>query len=53
MQPIVDSIHKLFIGVEVLGSQPDLLLGEEMVITWRQVRTVREVVENLQVEELN
>jgi len=51
MQPDVDSIHELFVGVEVLGSQPDLHLGEEMVIAWYQVRTVRRVVENLPVEE--
>ena len=39
MQPIVDSIHELLVGVEALGSQPDLHLGEEMVIAWRQVGT--------------
>jgi len=38
------------IGVEALDSQPDLHLGEEMVIAWCQVRTVRRVVENLPVE---
>ena len=27
MQPVVDSIHELFVGVEVLGSQPDLHFG--------------------------
>jgi hypothetical protein len=53
MQPVVDFIHQLFIGVEALGSQPDLHLGEEMVITWHQVRTVRRVVENLPDEELD
>jgi len=53
MQPVVDSIHELFIGVEALGSQPDLHLGEEMVITWCQFWTVRRVVENLPVEELD
>jgi len=53
MQPVVDSVHELFVGVEVLDSQPDLQLGEEMVIAWRQVRTVRRVVENLPVEELD
>jgi len=53
MQPDVDSIHELFIDVEVLGNQPDLLLGEEMVIVWCQVWTVRRVVENLPVEELD
>jgi hypothetical protein len=53
MQPVVDSIHALFVGVEVLGSQPDLHLGEEMVIAWRQVHTLRRVVENLPVEELD
>jgi hypothetical protein len=52
MQP-VDSIHELFVGVEVLGTQPDLHRGEEMVIAWRQVRTVRRVIENLPVEELD
>jgi hypothetical protein len=53
MQPVVDSIHDLFIGVEVLGTQPDLHLGEEMLIAWRQIRTVRREVENLPVEELD
>jgi hypothetical protein len=53
MQPVVGSIHELFVGVEVLGSQPDLHLGEEMVIAWRQVRTARRAVENLPVEELD
>jgi len=53
MQPVVDSIHELFVGVEALGSQPDLHLGEEMVIAWCQVRIVRRVVENLAVEELD
>jgi hypothetical protein len=51
MQPVVDSIHELFVGVEALSSQPDLHLHEEMVITWHEVRTVRRVVENLPVEE--
>jgi hypothetical protein len=50
MQPVVDSIHELFVGVEALGSQPDLQLGEEMVIAWRQVRNARRVVENLPIE---
>ena len=53
MQPVVDSIHELFVGVEALGSQPDLHLGEEIVIAWRQVWAVRRVVENLPVEELD
>jgi hypothetical protein len=53
MQPVVDSMHELFVGVEVLGSQSDLHLGEEMVIAWRQVWTVRRVVENLLVEALD
>jgi hypothetical protein len=53
MQPVVDSIHELFIVVEVLGSHPDLHLGEEMLIAWRQVRTVRRLVENFLVEELD
>jgi len=51
MHPVVESTDELFVDVEVLGSQPDLHLGEEMAITWRQVRTVRRVVENLPVEE--
>jgi hypothetical protein len=50
MHPALYSIHKLFVAVEVLGSQPDLHFGEEMVIAWLQVRTVRSVVENLSVE---
>jgi hypothetical protein len=53
MQSVVDSIHELFIGVEALGSQQELHLGEEPVIAWRQVRTLRRVVENLPVEELD
>ena len=53
MQPDADSIHELFVGVEVLGSRPDLNHGEEIVIAWRQVQTVRRVVENLPVEELD
>jgi len=53
MQPVVDSIHELFVGVEALGSQPDLHLGEEMVVTWRQVWTVKSVVKNLPFEELD
>jgi hypothetical protein len=53
MQPFVDSIHELFVDVEELGIQPDLHLGQEMVIAWRQVRTVRRVVENLPAEKLH
>jgi hypothetical protein len=53
MQPVVDFIHELFVGLEALDSQPDLHLGEEMVIAWRQVQTVRRVVENLPVEGLD
>jgi hypothetical protein len=53
MQPVIDSILELFVGVEALGTQPDLHLGEEMVIAWRQDRTLRRVVENLPVEELD
>jgi hypothetical protein len=53
MQSVVDSIHELFVGVEVLGSQPDLHLSEEMVIAWRQVRAVRRVIENLPVQALD
>jgi hypothetical protein len=41
MQPVVDSIHELFVSVEMLGSHPDLHLGEEMVTAWRQVCTLR------------
>jgi hypothetical protein len=51
MQPVVDPIHELFVGVEALGGQPDLHLGEEMVIAWCQVRTLRRMVENLPIEE--
>jgi hypothetical protein len=53
MQPVVDSILELFVVVEALGTLPDLHLGEEMVIAWRQVRTVSRVVENLPIEELD
>jgi hypothetical protein len=53
VQPVVDSIHELFVGVVALSSQPDLHIGEEIVIDWRQVWTVRRVVENLAVEELD
>jgi hypothetical protein len=53
MEPFVDSIHELFVGVEALGSQPYLHLGEEMIFAWRQVRTLRRVVENLPVEEFD
>jgi len=53
MQPGFDAIHELFVGVEALGSQPDLHLGEEMLIAWRQVRIIRRVVENLPVGELD
>jgi hypothetical protein len=53
VQPVVDSIHELFVGVEALGSQQDLQFGDEMLIDWRQVRTVRRVVENLPVEQLD
>jgi len=49
MQPVVDSIHELSVSVGALGSQPELHLGEEVVIAWRQVQTVRRVVENLPV----
>jgi hypothetical protein len=50
MQPVLDSIHELFVAVEVLGIQSHLHLGEEMVIAWRQVRIVRRLVEYLQDE---
>jgi hypothetical protein len=53
LQPVVDSIHELFVGVEALGIQPDLHLDEKMVIAWRQVRTLRSVVANLPVEGLD
>jgi hypothetical protein len=53
MQPVVDSIHELFVGVEALGSPPDFHLGEEMVTARRQFRTVRRVVENLPAEEIH
>jgi hypothetical protein len=47
------SIHELFVGVEALGSQPDLHLCGEMVVSWRQIWTIRRVDENLPVEELD
>jgi len=53
MQPVLDSIHELFVGAEGLRNQSDLHLGEEMAIAWCQVRTVRRVDENLPVEELD
>jgi len=53
MQPVAESIHEPFVGVEALGSQPDLHLGEEKVIAWCQVWTVRRMVKNLPVEELH
>jgi hypothetical protein len=53
MQPVLDSIHELFVGVETLVTQPDLHLGEGKVFAWRQVLTVGRVVENLPVEELD
>jgi hypothetical protein len=46
-------MQELFVGVELLGNQPDLYLGEEMVIAWCQVQTVRRVDENLSVEALD
>ena len=49
MQPVVDSIHELLVGVETLGPNQTFIL----VIAWCQVRTVRKVVENLPVEELD
>jgi len=51
MQPVVDSIHELFFGVEALGIQPDLQLCEEMVVAWAR-SGLQGVVENLPVEEL-
>ena len=53
MKPGFGAIHELFVGVETLGSQPDLHLDEEMEIAWFQVRTVRRVVENLPAEDLD
>jgi hypothetical protein len=53
MQPVVDSLHELFVGVEALGTQPHLHLGEEMLITWYQVCTVQRVVKNIPTEELD
>jgi hypothetical protein len=32
MQAVADYIRELFVGVEALGSQPELHLGEEVVI---------------------
>jgi hypothetical protein len=53
MQSVLDSIRELFVAVEVLGSQPDLHLGEKMVIAWCQLGIVRRVVKNLPVEALD
>jgi hypothetical protein len=53
MQQVFDSIQELFFAVEAPGTQPDIHLGVEMVIAWRQIRTVRRVVENLPGEELD
>jgi len=53
MQPGFDDIHEFFVGVEALSSQPDLHLGEEKLVAWCQVRTVRRMVENLPAEELD
>jgi len=53
MSPVAHSIHELFVGVEALGSQPDLHLDEGIVIAWCQVQTVRRVAENLPIEELD
>jgi hypothetical protein len=53
MQPVGDSILELFVGVETLGSQRDLHLDEEIIVAWRQVRTVRRMVEILAAEELD
>jgi hypothetical protein len=39
MQPFVDPIHEFFVGVEALGSQPDLYLGEDMFIAWRNTNS--------------
>jgi hypothetical protein len=44
MQPVFDSIHEFFVGVEALGSQPDLHLSKERVIAW-QSRLLTEVRE--------
>jgi len=41
MQPVVGSIHEIFVSVEALDRQPDLHRGEERVVTWRQFRIVR------------
>ena len=51
MQSVVAAIHELFVGVEALGSQPDLYLGEEMAVAWRQVRICKGLSRNLPVEE--
>jgi hypothetical protein len=50
---LCDFIVEFFVGVEVLGSQPDLHLGEEMVIAWRQFRTVSRVAGYLSGEALD
>ena len=50
---ILDSIHEFCVGLEAVGSQRKLHFVQDMAIAWRQVRSVRRVVENLRVEELD
>nr|CAD7201367.1 unnamed protein product [Timema douglasi] len=49
-QPFVDPIHELLIGLETLGTQPDLHLSGEMVVVCCQVRALRGMVRNLSVQ---
>lgn len=44
VQPVVYSFHDILFGFEELGTHPNLHLAEEMVIVWRQVRFIREVI---------
>lgn len=44
IQPVVHQSISCFVGFEALGSQSDFHFAEEKVITFHQVRDVREVV---------
>lgn len=47
IQPVGYSIYELLVDFEVMTGQVDLRLAEGMVTAWRQVRTVRGVLESL------
>lgn len=44
---IVDVINHFHIGFKMLSNQPNIHHGEEMVVTQRQVWTIRLQVENI------